>query len=136
MIFFGESYDYYFKKEKEPKISNLASANLDTIGVRIPNNITALKLIKSFGKPIAAPSANTSSSLSPTEANHVYEYFKNDKNLSIILDGGSTQIGLESTIINLDNDEIEILMRGGVSVEEFKEKFPQKVINKSKKPMK
>ena len=66
------------KKKKESKISNLASANLDTIGVRIPNNITALKLIKSFGKPIAAPSANTSSSLSPTEANHVYEYFKND----------------------------------------------------------
>lgn len=117
------------KKKKESKISNLASANLDTIGVRIPNNITALKLIKSFGKPIAAPSANTSSSLSPTEANHVYEYFKNDKNLSIILDGGSTQIGLESTIINLDNDKIEILRHGGVSAEELKEKFPQKVIN-------
>ena len=117
------------KKKKESKISNLASANLDTIGVRIPNNTTALKLIKSFGKPIAAPSANTSSSLSPTEANHVYEYFKNDKNLSIILDGGSTQIGLESTIINLDNDKIEILRHGGVSAEELKEKFPQKVIN-------
>ena len=117
------------KKKKESKISELASASLDTVGVRIPNNKTALKLIKSFGKPIAAPSANTSSSLSPTEANHVYEYFKNDKNLSIILDGGSTKIGLESTIINIINGEIHILRHGGVSAEELKEKFPQKIIN-------
>ena len=117
------------KKKKESKISELASASLDTVGVRIPNNTTALKLIKSFGKPIAAPSANTSSSLSPTEADHVFEYFKNDKNLSIILDGGSTKIGLESTIINIINDEIHILRHGGVSVEELYEKFPQKIIN-------
>ncbi len=121
------------KKKKESKISKLASANLDTIGVRIPNNTTALKLIKSFGKPIAAPSANTSSSLSPTEADHVYEYFENDKNLSIILDGGSTKIGLESTIINITNDEIQILRHGGVSTEELKEKFPQKIINLEQK---
>ena len=117
------------KKKKESKISELASASLDTVGVRIPNNTTALKLINSFGKPIAAPSANTSSSLSPTEADHVFEYFKNDKNLSIILDGGSTKIGLESTIINIINDEIHILRHGGVSAEELKEKFPQKIIN-------
>jgi len=117
------------KKKKESKISELASANLDTVGVRIPNNKTALKLIKSFGKPIAAPSANTSSSLSPTEADHVFEYFENDKNLSLILDGGPTKIGLESTIINIINDEIYILRYGGVSVEELKEKFPQRIIN-------
>ena len=117
------------KKKKESKISELASASLDTVGVRIPSNTTALKLIKYFGKPIAAPSANTSSSLSPTEADHVFDYFKNDKNLSIILDGGSTKIGLESTIINIINDEIYILRHGGVSVEELKEKFPQKIIN-------
>ena len=55
------------KKKKESKISNLASANLDTIGVRIPNNITALKLIKSFGKPIAAPVSYTHLTL-PTKA--------------------------------------------------------------------
>ena len=117
------------KKKKESKISELASASLDTVGVRIPSNTTALKLIKSFGKPIAAPSANTSSSLSPTEADHVFEYFKNDKNLSIILDGGSTKIGLESTIINITNGEIHILRHGGISAEELKEKFPQKIIN-------
>ena len=117
------------KKKKESKISELASASLDTVGVRIPSNTTALKLIKSFGKPIAAPSANTSSSLSPTEADHVFEYFKNDKNLSIILDGGSTKIGLESTIINITNDKIHILRHGGISAEELKEKFPQKIIN-------
>ena len=121
------------KKKKESKISELASASLDTVGVRIPSNTTALKLIKSFGKPIAAPSANTSSSLSPTEADHVFEYFKNDKNLSIILDGGSTKIGLESTIINIINGEIHILRHGGVSVEELKEKFPQKIINLEQK---
>ena len=121
------------KKKKESKISELASASLDTVGVRIPNNTTALKLIKSFGKPIAAPSANTSNSLSPTKADHVFEYFKNDKNLSIILDGGSTKIGLESTIINITNDEIHILRHGGITVEELKEKFPKKIINIEKK---
>ena len=124
------------KKKKETKICKLASAGLDTIGVRIPNNKTALELIRLFKKPLAAPSANTSTSLSPTEANHVYEYFKNDKNLSIILDDGSTKIGLESTILRLVNDDIQILRHGGISTEIIKENFPNKKVNDNKKSFK
>ena len=112
------------KKKKDSKICELASAGLDTIGARIPNNKTALELIKLLKKPIAAPSANTSTSLSPTEANHVYEYFRKDKNLSIILDDGSTEIGLESTILHIVNNEIHILRHGGISKEKIKENFP------------
>ena len=124
------------KKKKDSKICELASAGLDTIGVRIPNNKTALELIRSFKKPLAAPSANTSTSLSSTEAKHVYGYFKNDKNLSIILDDGSAKIGLESTILHLINNEIHILRHGGISTEKIKENFPNKIINDEQKKYK
>ncbi len=116
------------KKKKDSKICDLASAGLDTIGVRIPENKSALKLIELFKKPLAAPSANKSLSLSPTKASHVFEYFENDKNLSIILDDGPTKIGLESTILNLVGNEIHVLRHGGLSFEELRENFPYKEI--------
>ena len=121
------------KRKKTSILSSLASAGLNTLAVRIPDNNIALKLINNLKKPIAAPSANKSGLLSPTEASHVYNYFRNDKNLSIILDGGRTIIGVESTVVKIDNGIIYILRHGGISLEELEEKTSYKIFDSEKK---
>ena len=121
------------KRKENSNLSSLASAGLNTLAVRIPDNNIALKLIDNLKKPIAAPSANKSGLLSPTEASHVYNYFKNDKNLSIILDGGPTIIGVESTVVKIDNGIIYILRHGGISLEELEEKTSYKIFDSEKK---
>jgi len=121
------------KRKENSNLSSLASAGLNTLAVRIPDNNIALKLIDNLKKPIAAPSANKSGLLSPTEATHVYNYFKNDKNLSIILDGGPTIIGVESTVVKIDNGIIYILRHGGISLEELEEKTSYKIFDSEKK---
>lgn len=94
------------------------SAGLDTVAIRMPSHDTALKLIDESGVPIAAPSANKSGSPSPTTANHVYDDLNGQ--IPIILDGGSCKIGLESTVVKIDNDEIIILRPGIVTIEDIK----------------
>ncbi|MBJ65010.1 MAG: threonylcarbamoyl-AMP synthase [Rhodobiaceae bacterium] len=121
------------KRKKTSNLSSLASAGLNTLAVRIPDNNIALKLIDNLKKPIAAPSANKSGLLSPTEASHVYNYFRNDKNLSIILDGGPTIIGVESTVVKIDNGKIYILRHGGISLEELEDKTSYKIFDNEKK---
>ncbi|MBX9622168.1 MAG: threonylcarbamoyl-AMP synthase [Alphaproteobacteria bacterium] len=98
-------------------ISLLASAGLETLAVRVPHHLVALDLLKKFGKPLAAPSANRSGKVSPTTAEHVAEDFPN----LFILNGGATTIGLESTILDLSSDIPLILRPGGISQEELEE---------------
>src|SRR5438477_3081868 len=78
-------------------VADLATAGLDTIAVRIPAHPFAAKLVAAFGKPIVAPSANRSGHVSPTTAAHV----RSDLNgkIDMIADGGSSQVGVESTIV-------------------------------------
>jgi L-threonylcarbamoyladenylate synthase len=96
-------------------ISLLASAGLETLAVRVPHHPVALDLLKKFGKPLAAPSANRSGKVSPTTAEHVAEDFSN----LFILNGGATTIGLESTILDLTSATLLILRPGGISREEL-----------------
>lgn len=98
-------------------ISLLASAGLETLAVRCPNHPVALKLIHLTGKPIAAPSANASGSLSPTEAMHVAESLGD--NVDFILDGGHSRIGVESTVLDLTGKVPTILRHGGVTLEDL-----------------
>lgn len=98
-------------------ISLLASAGLETLAVRCPNHPVAQKLIQLSGKPIAAPSANASGSLSPTEAGHVADSL-GDK-VDLILDGGHTRIGVESTVLDLSGKTPTILRHGGVTLEDL-----------------
>lgn len=98
-------------------IALLASAGLDTLAVRCPNHPVAQKLIQLSGKPIAAPSANASGGLSPTEADHVYDSL-GDK-VDLILDGGHTRIGVESTVLDLSGRTPTILRHGGVTLEDL-----------------
>lgn len=94
-------------------VALLASAGLDSIAIRCPDHPVAQAVIKAAGRPIAAPSANASGKLSPTEALHVQESL-GDK-VDLILDGGPCRVGLESTVLDLSDGQPTILRHGGVT---------------------
>ncbi len=96
-------------------ISLLASAGLDTLAVRIPSHPVAQALIKLFGKPLAAPSANLTMTISPTCALDVQASL--GSRVPLIMDGGATKIGVESTILDLSGPEPTLLRPGGISLE-------------------
>lgn len=107
------------KREAVP--ANL-TAGMDTVAVRMPDHAVALALIKAAGLPIAAPSANRFSRPSPTRAQHVADDLGG--RVDIILDGGGTTIGLESTILSLVGDAPQVLRPGGVSLEALRAIVP------------
>ena len=101
--------------KKDSGISSLALAGLDTIALRVPNHPLALKVLAEFGGPLAAPSANPSNSLSPTTAEHVRQAFPGLP----VLDGGSCEIGIESTIVWCSGSGVVLLRPGIVTKEEM-----------------
>jgi len=104
---------------KSDRIPDIATANLATIAVRMPQNETALTLIKEAGVPIAAPSANSFGYPSPTCAEHVMEDL--GEKIDLILDAGQTLVGLESTVLDLTSFPPAILRPGAVSKESLEE---------------
>lgn len=100
---------------KNQHIPDLITAGKNTVAVRIPNHPTALELLKRLEFPLAAPSANPFGSISPTTAQHVNDYFEND--VTMVLDGGSCQRGIESTIIGFNNEEPIIYRLGSTPIE-------------------
>lgn len=109
------------KRKPKSKISLLCSAGTDLIGIRVPSNSIALKLLSMISFPLAAPSANKSTKISPTNAIAVSESLKENENLTI-LDGGQCLIGIESTIIDCTCDKLRILRSGAISENEILEK--------------
>lgn len=101
--------------KKKATIPDLITAGKDTVAVRVPNHPMALELLKQLPFPLAAPSANPFSSISPTSAAHVEDYFK-DK-IKMVFDGGTCKSGIESTIIGFENDEPIIYRLGSTSIE-------------------
>jgi L-threonylcarbamoyladenylate synthase len=102
---------------KRPIISDLVTAGLDTVALRVPAHPVALALLRAVGRPIAAPSANPFGYVSPTTAAHVQEMLGNA--IELILDGGPCTVGVESTVCALTNEEAVVLRPGGVTVEEI-----------------
>ncbi|WP_422373042.1 L-threonylcarbamoyladenylate synthase [Hoeflea sp.] len=105
-------------------IHELATAGLATVGLRVPQGY-ARSLIRAFGRPLAAPSANRSGRISPTTASHVAEDLKD--RIDLVLDGGPCTVGVESTIIAVDGDTLTLLRPGGVPVEAIEEAAHVKV---------
>jgi L-threonylcarbamoyladenylate synthase len=95
------------------RLSRLASAGLETVALRVPAHDVAHALLSAAGVPVAAPSANRSGELSPTTAAHVAASL--DGMPVLILDGGATRIGLESTVVDLSGDRPALLRPGGVA---------------------
>lgn len=103
---------------KSDLVPKEVTAGLNTVAVRMPEHPIALALIKESGVPIAAPSANISGKPSPTEGEHVLRDL-NGK-IPLIIDGGRSEVGLESTVLDLTVDPPLILRPGGVTLEEIK----------------
>ncbi len=103
--------------KKKSVIPFETSGGLDTVGIRMPSHEVALQLIEISGLPLAAPSANLSGLPSPTTAQHVF----NDLNGKIpaIIDGGSCDVGVESTVISFEDDGVRILRPGLISKEDL-----------------
>jgi L-threonylcarbamoyladenylate synthase len=121
--------------KKQPQIPDLVTANQDTVAVRVPNHPVALKLLKHLDFPLVAPSANPFTSISPTSAQHVENYFGNQINM--VLDGGECEAGIESTIIGFDNNKVIVYRLGALALEEI-EKVSGSVVllnKKEKQPM-
>lgn len=91
-----------------------ATAGLPTVGIRVPRGFAG-RLITATGRPLAAPSANTSGRISPTSAAHV-DADLGDR-IPLILDAGAASVGVESTILKIDGDTITMLRPGGISAE-------------------
>jgi L-threonylcarbamoyladenylate synthase len=96
-------------------VPEVTVAGLDTIAIRMPQHKVALALIRESDRPIAAPSANLAGKPSPTSAKHVFEDLNG--RIDAILDGGSTRIGVESTVLDLSVDPPQVLRPGGTPVE-------------------
>jgi L-threonylcarbamoyladenylate synthase len=99
------------------RVSNLVTGGLDTVGIRVPGHPVAEALLREFGGPIAAPSANRFGRVSCTRAEHVLEELNG--HVDLILDGGECPIGLESSIIDLSGSEPAILRPGAVTAEQI-----------------
>jgi L-threonylcarbamoyladenylate synthase len=97
-------------------IAPLVSAGLNTIALRCPSGIVR-DIAQKLGHPLAAPSANTSGRISPTTAAHVADDL-GDK-VDLILDGGACSVGVESTIIKIEDDKVTLLRAGGITVEQL-----------------
>jgi L-threonylcarbamoyladenylate synthase len=97
-------------RKSDSPISLLASGGLDTLAIRCPAHPVAGRLIREYGRPLAAPSANRSGSISPTCAQDVSDSLGNL--VPLILDGGNCEVGLESTILDLSGD-VPVLLRPG-----------------------
>ena len=96
---------------KSDRVPLIVTGGLPTVGVRMPSHPVALELIREAGVPIAAPSANPFSSLSPTEPEHVRHSL--DGAVDFILDAGETEVGIESTVLSLAGPE-PVLLRPGI----------------------
>ena len=102
---------------KQPLIPGIVTAGLKTVGLRAPSHPLALALIREAGVPIAAPSANRFAQLSPTTAQHVREALGDS--VELILDGGPTTVGIESTVLSLATCPPRLLRPGMVSLQEI-----------------
>jgi len=116
---------FILKKKKKSRISKIATAGKNTVAVRIPKHKIARNLLSNLKFPLAAPSANISSKLSPTSAKDVLEEFGNK--IKFILDGGRCKIGLESTIIDLTKKP-SILRPGSITIDKIQKILKKKII--------
>lgn len=114
---------------KNSALPELVTSGLPTVAVRMPSHPVALSLISLAETPVAAPSANPFGSLSPTEASQVAASLK--YGIDLILDGGHTPLGLESTIIKLEAGMIIVLRPGAVTMEDLEKATGKKIYIKA-----
>ena len=118
---------FILKKKNGSKINSLASAKLNTIAIRFPKHKAIRTLLKEINFPLAMPSANKSTNVSPVSAKDVFDEFKRE--IKLIIDGGKCKIGIESTVIDLVNKPK--ILRPGIIEKSSIEKILKKKIKKN-----
>lgn len=103
--------------EKQSHVPDLVTAGHSTVAIRIPNHPLTLELLSQLDFPLAAPSANPFSRVSPTTAEQVEKYF--GSKIPMVLDGGASKVGIESTIVGIYEDETIIHRLGGIPLEQI-----------------
>jgi L-threonylcarbamoyladenylate synthase len=123
---------FILNKKKNSKIHPLATAKLKTVAIRFPKHKFTRTILKNINFPLAMPSANKSTNVSPVSAKDVFEEFQNK--IPVIIDGGKSRIGIESTVVDLTSSPK--ILRPGVIIQKYVEKILKlklkKKINKSK----
>lgn len=114
---------------KSKAVPFIATAGLDSIGIRMPRHELAREFLKACGTPVVAPSANLSGRPSPTTWQAVYEDL--DGRIDCILQGEATEIGLESTVVDCTGDRPIVLRQGSVTLEEIRRVVPDAAANDS-----
>src|SRR5689334_23509850 len=105
--------------KRGPNVHDIVTGGQETVAIRVPSHPMAQQLLTAFGGGIAAPSANRFGRVSPTRAEHVREEFGDA--VRVVLDGGEAQIGLESTIVSFDGEQLRLLRPGYVTYSQMKE---------------
>jgi L-threonylcarbamoyladenylate synthase len=116
---------------KTDMVPDLVTAGLDDVAIRMPSHPVFVEVLRTFGRPLAAPSANRFGRVSPTLSEHVFDELNG--RIPLILDAGPTAVGLESTIVRLDANRIVILRQGAVSEESLAEIAPTQELPASQK---
>lgn len=111
--------------KRSKSVPDEVTAGLDTVGIRFPKHKVARQFIKACGVPLAAPSANTSTKISPTSAQHVYDDMQG--RVPLILQGGECEVGIESTIVDMTAEVPTVLRPGAITADML-----AKVLNKVK----
>lgn len=107
--------------KKKDIVPNIVTAGQDTVGVRMPSGEIARKLVEIAGVPIAAPSANISGEPSGTNLQEIKKHLK--ENVDYFIDGGESELGIASTIVQVVNGEITILRQGNITLEQIKKEI-------------
>ena len=111
--------------KRSAKAHDFVTGGQDSVGVRVPSHPVARELLHEFGDGVAAPSANLFGRVSPTAAAHVREDL--EKQIDMVLDGGSSEVGIESTIIDLSGEEPVLLRPGAISKAELEQALNAKI---------
>src|SRR5438270_3011064 len=98
-------------------VPDIVTAGLDTVAIRISAHPVFAEIVRAFGKPLAAPSANRFGRISPTTAKHVFDEL--DGHIPLVIDAGPSTHGIESTIVAIHDDKIDILRRGPITFEQL-----------------
>jgi len=114
---------------KSERVSDIVTAGLPRVAVRIPNHPLTLSMLVQCDFPVAAPSANPFGYVSPTSAEHVKKHF--DGKISMILDGGPCSVGIESTIVGVEQGKVVVYRLGGISVEDIEKEVGKVLVQTS-----
>jgi len=115
--------------KRSARAQNFVTGGQDSVGLRVPSHPVARQLLREFGDGVAAPSANLHGRVSPTAAAHVREDL--EKRIDLVLEGGSSEVGIESTIVDLSGAAPVLLRPGAISKFQMEEILGEKILDKN-----